>query len=128
MLAQVSMVESLSLKVLKKCADVTLGDIISGHSEDGIDLMLSEVFSNLNDSMKRSPCNPCVITQPLQCSKDARDKDSHTASWPKCAELKPFRKGSREPNPSAILSRVTAVVSFASPTHCVITCKNKRLQ
>lgn len=79
------MVESLSLKVLKKCADVTLGDIISGRSEDGMDLMLSKVFSNLNDSMKRSPCNPCVITQPLQCSKDAWDKDNHSILAQTCS-------------------------------------------
>jgi len=41
-------VESLSLEVLKKCGDVALRDMVSGHGL-GSDLVILEVFSNLND-------------------------------------------------------------------------------
>ena len=43
--------ESPSLKVLKKCGDVALGDMVSGHGGDGLglDLKILEGFSNLND-------------------------------------------------------------------------------
>jgi len=46
-------VESLSLEVFKKCGDVALRDMVSGHGGGGLrlDYMILEVFSNFNDSM-----------------------------------------------------------------------------
>ena len=46
-------VESLFLEEFKSHGDVALGDVVSEHSGDGLrlDLMILEVFYNLNDSM-----------------------------------------------------------------------------
>jgi len=45
--------ESPSLKVFKKCGDMALRNMVSGHGGDGLslDLVILEVFSNLHDSM-----------------------------------------------------------------------------
>ena len=45
--------ESPSLGVFQRCEDVAVRDVVSGHGEDGLvlDLGISVVFSNLNDSM-----------------------------------------------------------------------------
>ena len=45
--------ESLFLEVFKSHGDVALGDVVSEHGGDGLrlDLMILEVFYNLNDSM-----------------------------------------------------------------------------
>jgi len=47
------MVESPFLEVFKKCVDVALGDMISGHGGDGLTVGLDDFssFSNLNDYM-----------------------------------------------------------------------------
>ena len=47
------MVESSFLKVFKEHGDVALRDIVSGHGGDGLglDLMILEVFSSLNNSV-----------------------------------------------------------------------------
>ena len=47
------MVESLSLEVLRNWGDVVLKDMVSWHCGDGLvlDLVILEVFSNLNNSM-----------------------------------------------------------------------------
>ena len=44
--------ESPSLEVFQRC-EVAVRDVVSGHGEDGLvlDLGISVVFSNLNDSM-----------------------------------------------------------------------------
>jgi len=42
-------VASPSMEVFKRCVDVALRDMVSGHGED--ELVILEVFSNLNDSM-----------------------------------------------------------------------------
>ena len=42
--------ESLSLEAFKNCVDVALRDEVSGHTGDGL-MVILEVFSNLNDSM-----------------------------------------------------------------------------
>ena len=44
---------SASLEVFRKHRDVALRDVASGHGGDGLglDCMVLEVFSNLNDSM-----------------------------------------------------------------------------
>ena len=46
--------ESPSLGVFTKCEDVALRDVVSGHGGDGLglDCMILEVFSNLNDSVE----------------------------------------------------------------------------
>ena len=46
-------VESLSLEVFKKCRDVALGTVVSGHGGDGLMAGLCglEAFSNPKDSM-----------------------------------------------------------------------------
>ena len=46
-------VESPSLEVFKSCVDVALRDVGSGHGGGGLglDWMILEVFSNLNDSV-----------------------------------------------------------------------------
>ena len=71
-----SEVPSPSLGVFKNCRDVALGDVVNGHGEDGLglDFVLSEVFSNLNDSMILCP-TACKLRAPvptarskLQCS------------------------------------------------------------
>lgn len=52
--AMKEMVELPSLEVLKKCVHVALGTWFSGNMiviGSRLDLMISEVFSNLNDSM-----------------------------------------------------------------------------
>jgi len=48
-------VESPSLEVFQNCGDVALRDVVNEYGVDGLgmDLMLLEVFSNLNDSMIR---------------------------------------------------------------------------
>ena len=45
--------ESLSLEVLKNHGDVALRNMISGHGGDGLglDLVILQLFSNLNDSV-----------------------------------------------------------------------------
>ena len=46
--------ESLSMEVFRKCGDVALGDVVSGHGGGGLGLglrMILEVFSNLNNPM-----------------------------------------------------------------------------
>ena len=45
------MAESLSLEVFKNHGDVALRDVVSGHGGDGLglDWMILEVFSNVND-------------------------------------------------------------------------------
>jgi len=54
-------VESLSPEVFKKCVDVALTDMASGHGGDEMtDLVISEVFSSLNNSMK------CFCTNHMQ--------------------------------------------------------------
>ena len=49
-------VESPSLELFKKHVDVTLRDVVSGHSEDGIviGLIVLRDFSSLSDSMRSS--------------------------------------------------------------------------
>ena len=46
-------VESPSLEVFKKCGDMALRDMVSRHGGDGlgVDFIILEVFSNLNDSV-----------------------------------------------------------------------------
>ena len=46
-------VESPSLEVFKNHGDVALRDVVSGHGWGGLvlDLVILEVFSNLNESM-----------------------------------------------------------------------------
>ena len=46
---------SLSLEVLQNHGNVALGDMANGHSGGGLGLSsgISEVFSNLNDSMSK---------------------------------------------------------------------------
>ena len=46
-------VGSLSLEVFQNCGDVALRDVGSGHSRGalGLDLLILEVFSSLNDSV-----------------------------------------------------------------------------
>jgi len=46
--------ESLSLEAFKNCVDVALRDEVSGHTGDGL-MVILEVFSNLNDSMTLHP-------------------------------------------------------------------------
>ena len=50
------MLELPSLKVFKNHGDVALRDVVSGHDEGelGLDLGISVIFSNLNDSMTMS--------------------------------------------------------------------------
>jgi len=43
-------VGSPSLEVFKERGDVALRDVVSGHGGVGLDWMISEAFSNLNDS------------------------------------------------------------------------------
>ena len=43
-------VGSPSLEVFKERGDVALRDVVSGHGGAGLDWMISEAFSNLNDS------------------------------------------------------------------------------
>ena len=45
--------ESLCLEVSKKRVDVALRDMVGGHGGDGLglDMGISEVFSNLSDSV-----------------------------------------------------------------------------
>ena len=56
-------VESLSLEVFKKRVDVALRDAASGHGGDGLglDVVISVVFSNLNDSMKTASFRPRLV-------------------------------------------------------------------
>ena len=51
--------KSPSLEVLKNHGDVALRDVVSGHGEGGLglDLMILEVFSSLNDSMIPRLCS-----------------------------------------------------------------------
>ena len=51
--------QSLSLEVFKNHGDVTLNDMVAVHGGDalGLDLMILEVFSNLNVSV--------ILTSPL---------------------------------------------------------------
>ena len=49
-------VESPSLEVFKERGDVALRDVVSGHSGDGLDLMILETFSNLSDPMTTTDC------------------------------------------------------------------------
>ena len=46
-------VASPSLEVFQDHGDVALRDVVGGHAGDGLglDLIISEAFSNLNDSM-----------------------------------------------------------------------------
>ena len=46
-------VQSLSLEVFQNRVDVALMDVVSGHGGHGLelDMVILEVFSNLNDSM-----------------------------------------------------------------------------
>lgn len=52
----------LSLQVIKSCGDVAVKSMLSGHGGDGLgrDLVILEVFSNLNESMtlRSSDINP----------------------------------------------------------------------
>ena len=50
------MVESPSLELSENHGDVALRDVVSGHDEGelGLDLGISVIFSNLNDSMTMS--------------------------------------------------------------------------
>jgi len=48
-------VESLSPEVFKNCVDVALRDEVSGHTGDGL-MVILEVFSNLNDSVIMKTC------------------------------------------------------------------------
>ena len=41
----------MSLEMFRNCGGVALRDVVSGHGGEGLDLMTSEVFSNLNDSV-----------------------------------------------------------------------------
>lgn len=45
--------ESLSLELFRKCGDVALGDMASGHGGVGLglNLVIMEVFSNCNNYM-----------------------------------------------------------------------------
>ena len=48
---------SPSLEVFKNCVDVALRNMVNGHGGNGLglDLMILELFSNLNDSMTSIP-------------------------------------------------------------------------
>ena len=56
-------VESPSLEVFKSHGGVALGDMVSGHSGDGLglDLVILEVFSRRNDSMILPPRSFCPV-------------------------------------------------------------------
>jgi len=49
-------VKSASLEVLQNHGDVALRDVVSDGDGLGLDLVMSEVFSHLNDSMILSGC------------------------------------------------------------------------
>ena len=49
---------STSLEVFKNYGDVALMDVVSGHGGGGLGLSILEVFSNLNDSMRRKRVFP----------------------------------------------------------------------
>lgn len=64
-------VGSLSLEVFHSHEDVTLGDVVSGYGGDGpaLDLVTSEVVSNLYDSIRASSRRPTRYSgqRCLQC-------------------------------------------------------------
>ena len=59
--------QSPSLEGFKKCRDVALRDVVSGGGGLGLDLVILEVFSSLNDSMIHLCCNYTFLMHSVTC-------------------------------------------------------------
>ena len=66
--------ESPSLEVFKKYVDVVLEDMVSRHSEDGLELMILVNFSNLNDSINSQAQLVLFMPVPLLLTAEKKEK------------------------------------------------------